>query len=137
MKRLCLILVLCFVACVTNAADKQKIPHESIFEPLLGKRVTLDALAWHGNSKSLYGEGRVVLPSGEFVCVRTKDKTPVADLPQGKLVRSVGILTFEHVPAMAPRVAGPSRAFSWFVLELESFTVIERVERGFPELSPK
>jgi hypothetical protein len=138
-KRAFLAILLCTGAVHTNAAEKPPIPSEHIYGPLIGKRVTLDALVWP-HTKGI--AGRVVLPSGESVYVRAASERPPEAksdprLPNGKLVRLVGVLTFEQVPAAPPGAQGYSHGASYFSLALESFSVIERAEREFPELSPK
>ncbi len=131
MKRAFLAILLCSAAVRTRAAEKQPIPSEHIYGPFIGKRVTLDALVWpHTKGVS----GRVVLPSGESVYVHNASEHR---LPNGKLVRLVGVLTFEHVPAAPPGAQGYTQGASYFSLALETFSVIERAEREFPVLSPK
>ena len=139
MKRTIQALLLLFVVVVSHADDKQPIPSEHIYGPLIGKRVTLDALTWH-HTKGI--SGRVVLPSGDSVYVRDPwirraDGTLEPRLPHGKLVRLIGVLTFERIPPTPPTVQGYTHGFSYFALALESFSVIDRAEREFPELSPK
>jgi hypothetical protein len=133
MKRTFLTLILCFIATATIAGD---------YAPLMGKRVTLQALTWHYD-KGI--GGRVVLPSGESVYVRdpwiTKpDGTRELRLPQGKLVSLVGVLTRQQtssVSSTAPISQGYSEDFSYLSIELESFTIIERVDQGSAKLTPK
>lgn len=132
--------LLLFVAAVgASAADKQPIPSEHIYGPLLGKRVKLDVLVWH-YTKGI--SGRVLLPSGDSVYVREpwihrSDGTLEPRLPNGKLVRLVGVLTAEHVAPAPPGAQGYTQAFSYFALALESFTIIDRAEQESPKLNPK
>ena len=111
---------------------------------LLGKRVELDALAWD-RGKGI--SGRVVLPSGDSVYVidpfiRRANGNYELRIPQGKLVRLVGVLTFEQVQPPKPTATnvisqGYQAGFSYMALALESFTVIDRAEHEFPQLRPK
>jgi hypothetical protein len=138
-KRTILALLLCVAGVEAKGADKQAIPSEHIYGPLVGKRVTLDALVWH-HTKGI--SGRVILPSGDEVFIRDPwihrpDGTLESRLPAGKLVRLVGILTVEHMTPAPKGAQGYGTAFDYFSFRLESFTVIERAEREFPELSPK
>jgi hypothetical protein len=49
----------------------------------------------------------------------------------------LGVLSRRHVNPAPPGAQGYTTGFDIFSFELESFTVIERAEREFPELSPK
>jgi hypothetical protein len=139
MKHTILTIVLYLAALTAHAAEKIEIPDEHRFGPLLGKRVTLDALVWH-YTKGL--SGRVVLPSGRSVYVRDSNVrqpngTLKQRLPQGKLVRLVGVLTFEHIPPSPPDEQGYPAGASYFALALESFAPIEVAEEAFPQLISK
>ena len=135
------LVIICLFLLVEHSHTKEKreIPSEHIYGKLIGKRVYLDALVWH-HGKGL--SGHVLLPSGDSVYVknsdiRKADGTLEPRLPDGKLVRLIGVLTYEHrLPSRGLEQGWPN-GFSYFALDLESFTAIDRAEKAFPELNPK
>ncbi|RYD67126.1 MAG: hypothetical protein EOP84_30755 [Verrucomicrobiaceae bacterium] len=137
MKWIPMLGVFCAAIVAFGADEKPKMPDEQIFKPLLGKRVTLDGLAWENPDQWL---GRVVLPSGHVIYA-----TPAFEegrtffplkprLPRGHLVRLVGLFTLGEDQSNPPQ--RPEGA-SYFALELESVTPIDRVERTYPHDTAK
>ncbi len=115
---------------IAQALPEGTVPHSHIYGDLIGNRVVLDGIAWD-QAKGL--TGRVVLPSGREVFIRQSNGT-VVHLPNGKLIRAIGILTYEHIPGPhAPLAQGVPGGFWCFRLDLESFEIVESAEREFPE----
>lgn len=139
----------------------ENIPDSHIFAPLLGKRVVLEGIAWDGR-KGI--SGRILLASGVEIYITDPYQTardargkPIKDLfptpfpdarpmllerieprlPQGQLVQVIGTLRFKKIPPATGLVQGYSQGFSYFALTMESFKVVERAGREFPEALPK
>ena len=134
------VLLWVFVSTLISKAESSEsrdaAPEE--FRLLLGEVVVADALVWHF-SKGV--SGRILLPTGHAVYVsnffeRDSSGRSHARLPQGKLVRIVGRLSYETIPPTSEFVQGyGSTGFKYLALEMESFAIIEVVELPKPRLS--
>ncbi|MFT3883144.1 MAG: hypothetical protein QM703_26270 [Gemmatales bacterium] len=130
--------------------DGQSMPDPQIFRTLIGQRVVLEGLAC---DKQKGWSGRILIPYGHEVFVSnaagklTNNDTGllVAAIPQGHLVRVVGVLTYRlkarPKPAFTPvagiTIAQPEYIPQHFSLEMESFEIIDRATMSVPRLQPK
>jgi hypothetical protein len=120
-----------------SAGEAVSIPNEHIYGKLLGKKVVLDAMVWH-RDKGI--SGRIVLPSGDSVYVE-KPWMPSDDgiqrqrLPQGKLVRLVGVLSVRQMGKAPEGAQGYSHPFHYLSFNLESFKEISKADFEFPQIS--
>ena len=130
----------------------QVLPDPYHYRPLLGKRVMLEGLAWDYQKG---WTGRILLASGREVFVSNASPKLVSNnsgrvinaIPQGCLVRAVGVLTFKigprrpSAPSFTPvagiTIAQPAYIPQHFSLEMESFEIIDSVNDSIPRLMPK
>lgn len=139
MSRVALAIVLIQFSGLARAGEKQQIPDEHIFGPLLNKIVVLDGIAFDWQ-KGI--QGRIVLPSRHEAYItdpwkQRDDGTHEPRLPQGKLVRVIGRLSYEHLGPPPKGAQGYPGGFSYFAVEMQSFQVIERAEHAFPTAHKK
>ena len=116
--------------CCSAGAEQSRLGAEHIFKPLLGKRVSVEGLAWGAGAKGL-GE-RIVLPSGISIYFTGSRYSKLHR--NGKLVRVVGRLSVERMAPAPPGAQGYPEPFDYYALEVESVDVIDEVRHEFPQL---
>ena len=124
------VLVVTAILCLGAVAEQGRLGAEHIFKPLLGKRVSVEGLAWGSGAKGL-GE-RVVLPAGISIYFTGSRYSRLHR--NGKLVRVVGRLSIQRMAAAPPGAQGYPEPFDYYALEVESVEVIDEVRNEFPQL---
>jgi hypothetical protein len=118
-------------------------PTAALICPLLGKSVTIDGIAWDF-PKGV--RGRILMPAGDEVYISNRwTKQPDGTLDfkaaEGKLVRVVGILSFEtFVPRESPVpgiVLQQPDQWRWLAIRMEAWQLIDRAENAYPQLIEK
>lgn len=124
---------LCCLVTLTSSLHGQqsRLADDHMFKPLLGKRVVIEGLGWGAGSKGL-GE-RVVLPSGKRIYFTGSRYSKLHR--NGRLVRVVGTISVKRMQPAPPGAQGYTKAFDYFVIDVESIDVIEEITQEFPQLA--
>jgi hypothetical protein len=102
---------------------------DHIFEPLVGKIVIVEGLAWGKGDKGL-GE-RLTLPYGEAIYLAGVDFWK-NDL-NGRSVRITGKLTVQHMKAVTGLMQGYTSDFDYYQIKVTECVPIQKVTLPYPE----